>query len=139
MYDNIYTVAERKKLISETLKLLRKTKRLTQKEVAEKLGINTEAYATYERGRNEPPAEMLVRLSFLYDIPIDIIVQKENFTKDSSAVKKQYDDLEAIADEFKNKVLSGDAETREVLSNLADALSEFSNRIKCLPINDSNS
>jgi len=74
MYENIYTVSERKKLISQTLKYLRNLKHYTQKEVAEKLGINTEAYATYERGRNEPPAEMLVRLSFLYYVPIDVIV-----------------------------------------------------------------
>ena len=138
MYENIYTIAERKALIADTLKFLRKSKRYTQKEVAEKLGINTEAYATYERGRNEPPAEMLVRLSFLYDVPIDVIVQKDNFTKDSLAVRKQLEGFEEIADEIKSRVLSGDPETREVLSNLADMLGEFSERIKQLQPKDTN-
>lgn len=130
MYNNIYTISERKNLISETLKLLRKTKHLTQKEVAEKLGINTEAYATYERGRNEPPAEILVRLSFLYDLPVDVIIQKDNFGKDDNAVIEQLKNFDSIADEFKSKILSGDPETRDAITYFADMLSKFSDTIK---------
>ena len=48
-YDNIYTIAERKELISEMLKFHRLTNKYTQSYVAEQLGINAQTYATYER------------------------------------------------------------------------------------------
>ncbi len=35
----------------------------SQKEVAEAIGVSTQSYATYERGRNEAPAEVLIRLA----------------------------------------------------------------------------
>ena len=34
-------------------------------------------YSTYENGRTELPIEILVRLSYLYNIPIDAIVQRD--------------------------------------------------------------
>lgn len=122
IYENIYTTEERKELIADSLSSLRKAKRLTQKYVAEKIGIQTQTYATYERGRNEPSAEILVRLSFLYDVPIDVLVQKDNLTKDKSTLMKQLDNFDAIIDEFRDKILSGDAETREQIKHLADSV-----------------
>ena len=132
MYKNIYTIAERKELIGETLKLLRKWKRMTQKEVAEKIGINTEAYATYERGRNEPPAEMLVRLSFLYNIPVDIIVQRDNQSKDIDSAKKQLDDFDTMIDDLKNRVISGDPKTRELFNGILEQLKNTNEKLSML-------
>ena len=120
VYENLYTFDERKQLIAESLKSIRQAKRMTQKQVAEHIGVNTQTYATYERGRNEPPAEIIVRLSYLYNIPADFILQKDNVTKEKSTVMKQLDDFDAVIDEMRGKILSGDAETRQEIGRLAD-------------------
>ena len=121
-YDNIYTIAERKELISEMLKFHRLTNKYTQSYVAEQLGINAQTYATYERGRNEPPAEILVRLSYLYDRPIDVLVQKDAVSKNAYERKKQFNQYRELIDDVQKKVLSGDKATREQLKALTDTL-----------------
>ncbi len=128
-YNNLFTQAERKEVIAETLKILRNGKRLTQQEVAEKLGIQTQTYATYERGRNEPPAEMLVRLSYLYDVPVDIIVQRDSLGKDKESIKNEIKAFDDVLEEMRSKVLSGDPLMREQLSQLTDALGKFTEAI----------
>ena len=125
VYDNLYTFDERKQLIADSLKAIRQSKRMTQKQVAEHIGVNTQTYATYERGRNEPPAEIIIRLSYLYNIPTDFIMQKDNVTKEKSTVLNQLDDFKAVIDEMRGKILSGDAETRKEIGRLADTLDKF--------------
>lgn len=129
-YDNIYTVAERKELIAEMLKTHRQINKYTQKEVAEHIGINAETYATYERGRNEPPAEILVRLAFLYDVPIDYLVQRDNLYKDEKTALKTINEFESVIDEMRGKILSGDPQTRDVLKQFADSLNNMVDVIK---------
>lgn len=87
-YEKQFDVPTRKRMVAEMLGELRKAKGYQQKEVAEVLGISPQTYNGYEKGRNEPPIEMLVRLSFLYGIPIDILVQKDRMhAYDQSAME----------------------------------------------------
>lgn len=76
-YEKQFDVATRKAMVAEMLRELRKQKGVQQKELAEALGISPQTYNGYEKGRNEPPIEMLVRLSFFYDIPVDFLVQRD--------------------------------------------------------------
>ena len=56
---------------SERLKKLRKDTGLTQVDVASKLGISQQAYASWERGIKKPTQENLVKLSkILEDIEL---------------------------------------------------------------------
>jgi len=76
-YELQFSIQERKEIVAEMIRELRKLKGYNQKEIAEMLGITPQTYNGYEKGRNEPPIETLVRLSYLYDIPIDILVQRD--------------------------------------------------------------
>ncbi len=92
-YKNKFTVEQRKTMTAQMLKELRKTAKLSQKEVAAHLDIPATTYNTYESGRTEPPIEMLVRLSYLYDLPIDILVQRDRTyraTEDAAAILEGY-------------------------------------------------
>lgn len=53
---------------------LREDKGLTQKQVADYLGIERSVYGKYERGVYEFSIEHLIRLSFLYECSIDYLV-----------------------------------------------------------------
>lgn len=88
-YNGEFTIEERKFMTAEALLELRKGKKWSQKEVAAKLDIKPSTYNTYESGRTEPPIEILVRLSYLYEIPIDVIVQRDRTFKTADDVSKQ--------------------------------------------------
>ena len=58
----------------ENLKLARKGAGLTQKQVAEKLGVVESCYANWEQGRTEPNVENLGKLSEIFDISLDDLI-----------------------------------------------------------------
>ena len=57
--------------LGETLKLLRKTKDVTQVQLAKDLGIDKSTVACYETNRNEPNIEMLKKLAGYFDVTLD--------------------------------------------------------------------
>ena len=92
-YECIFSDEERKQLLSQSLASLRKGKGLSQKEVATALGISQATYSTYERGRTEPPMELLVRLSYFYGVSLDIIAQRDRLVRNAVEAQKQLDDV----------------------------------------------
>ena len=57
----------------------RKMKGLTQKDLAEKLGVSAGNLCEWEKGRIEPSITALIKMSELLDISIDELVGKEKF------------------------------------------------------------
>ena len=53
------------------LKKARKAKNLTQKQLAESIGINQKQYQHWERGRAEPSFDKVQRLSYILGINIE--------------------------------------------------------------------
>lgn len=66
-------VKTRSETIGYILKFLRKEQKLTQKEVAENLGIAQQTYAGYESGKHEPSIEIAIRISDFYGLSLDYI------------------------------------------------------------------
>lgn len=131
-YNGEFTIEQRKIMTAQGLQELRKIKKLSQKEVAAKLNIPATTYNTYESGRTEPPIEILVRLSYLYGVPVDIIVQRDRTYRTADDVRKQ-------AAEFKEQLAAFDQQIAEqgvdapvvpelmaALNKLADAMTAYS-------------
>ena len=129
-YNYLYNKAERKALTAEAIKALRLEYKLQQKEVAELIQISTQAYQTYENGRNEPPIEMLVRLSFLYDVPIEILVQQTNFNKNSDNAKSIVEEYEKQIQQLKEKIKTSDPATQIKLTKLLEGIEKLNDTIK---------
>ena len=55
----------------ERLLVLRKSAGLSQKERAEKIGLNTTTYARYENGERRIPLKTAIRLAEFYHISLD--------------------------------------------------------------------
>lgn len=119
-YNNLYEIDERKQLIASELIILRTAKGYTQKEVAEKINVKLGTYNAYEKARSEPPAEVLVRLSYLYDVTIDEIVQKENLLKDPEEVKKMIDEYTKAFEELGTGIDNGDVDLKEATSQMLE-------------------
>ena len=92
-YECQFSLEDRKAFISESITQMRKIAKLSQKEVAAAVGVSQATYSAYERGRNEPPAEILVRLSFLFKTSVDVIMQTDRTAKTREDTQAQIDDL----------------------------------------------
>ncbi|MFP9170987.1 MULTISPECIES: helix-turn-helix domain-containing protein [unclassified Streptococcus] len=77
---------------SERLKESRKQARLTQVEIAEKLGISQPAYASWERGTKKPTQENLIKIAQTLNVTVDYLVG--NFDEDIT--NKELDNIEIL-------------------------------------------
>ena len=57
----------------------RKLHHLTQRQVAERLGIAQPSYIRYENGKAEPTLENLVKIADLYDVSIDFLCGRKEY------------------------------------------------------------
>ena len=53
---------------------LREDADLTQKQIAEYLGMSQTGYSKYETGENDIPTQVLIRLSRFYGVPVDYLL-----------------------------------------------------------------
>ena len=66
---------------SERLKQLRKEKKVTQSEIAEKIGVAKSTYSQYENGHREPNFETLLKLSLFFNVDVDFLLSGKNSIK----------------------------------------------------------
>ena len=59
---------------AEHLKTLRKQVKLTQAQIAEKLDISQQAYASWERGAKKPTQKNLVKIAQVLNVLVDYLV-----------------------------------------------------------------
>ena len=64
--------------VAKTLRDARKSKRMTQNEVAEKVGVSRTYYADVERGRYNPSLALMTRLAKLLNINLNFLKQKND-------------------------------------------------------------
>ena len=60
------------------LKNVRKYSGLTQKDIAQKLGVVESCYANWEQGRTEPNIDALRRLAIIFDVTLDELINGES-------------------------------------------------------------
>lgn len=63
-------------VFAKRLRMLREEKRMTQKDISNIVGTTDNAIGNYERGTRMPDAEMLNRLSNIFDVSIDYLLGK---------------------------------------------------------------
>ena len=132
-YHNLYTNEERKKLIANSIVALRKGLNMTQKEGAEAIGINPTTYVGYERGKSEPTAETLVRLALLFDVSLDILMQKDNLAKDKIQTEMQIEEAEQEIKKLMKEAKSiPNQEQKETVEQLLSQFGEFAKLLKGL-------
>lgn len=68
---------QRKAIVADRLKEIRKEKGLKQQDVSEMTGIHVITLSGYEIGKNEPNIEAMIRLADAYDVSLDYLVCRE--------------------------------------------------------------
>lgn len=125
IYKGEFTIDERKAMIANALQMLRKGKKLSQKEVAAYINIPATTYNTYESGRSEPPIEILVRLSHLYNTPVDVIVMRDRLYRTADDLNRQAMECQKRVQEF-SKMIEEVGPEGEALYALRDMMQRFS-------------
>ena len=65
------------KIFQELLQEQRKLNGLTQRQMAEMLGIAQPSYIRYENGTSEPTLETLVKIADAFDISVDYLLGRK--------------------------------------------------------------
>jgi len=65
--------------LGERLKELREANDLTQKQLAEKLNINSVTYLHYEKNQREPPLSLLADIAKFYEVSVDYLLGLTDF------------------------------------------------------------
>jgi transcriptional regulator with XRE-family HTH domain len=74
--------------IAINLKELRKIQNISQESLSKKLGITRSRLGAYEEGRNEPPIELLIKLSNFFHVSVDALIRSDfSITNPTSLMK----------------------------------------------------
>lgn len=65
-------------MLGERIRRLRTGARMTQGDLAERLGVSKSAVGMYEQGRREPPYEVLLRIGELFGVSVDWLLARED-------------------------------------------------------------
>ena len=71
VWHKIFYVDEK---FCQNLKMCRRDSELTQKQVANKLGVVESCYANWEQGRTEPNIDMLRKLGEIFQVSLDELI-----------------------------------------------------------------
>lgn len=64
-------------MLGEHIRLLRRRSKMTQGELAKRLEISQSAVGMYEQGRREPPYDLLIKISKLFDVKLDWLLSDD--------------------------------------------------------------
>ncbi len=81
---------------SDKLQVIRKSKGMTQEELAEQLSVSRQAVAKWESGMAYPDIMNLVQLSDLFHITVDYLVKENECVKTPENLLESDTDLEAL-------------------------------------------
>ncbi|HBN13105.1 MAG TPA: transcriptional regulator [Clostridiales bacterium] len=63
-----------KTILGERLKELREDRGFTQKQLSERLGINSVTYLHYEKEQREPPLSLLADMAVFFGVSVDYLL-----------------------------------------------------------------
>ncbi|WP_286058063.1 helix-turn-helix domain-containing protein [Bacillus mojavensis] len=64
-------------MFNKKLIALRKSKKLTQEEMANKIGVHRGTYANYERGHRQPDYDTLKKIADFFEVTIDYLLDQD--------------------------------------------------------------
>ncbi|XOW20419.1 helix-turn-helix transcriptional regulator [Lactococcus cremoris] len=86
----------------QNLKKLRKAAKLTQSQLADKLGMKQNAYVLWEQKATNPTLELLEKLADIYDLPIQELIKNP----DNGAEKQLIDNYRSLTGEQQESVIN---------------------------------
>lgn len=120
-------------LMSDRIKTFREQKKITQKSMAETLGINLRTYQKYESGEISPPVKQLQKIATILGVFLSQLIDFDEAQK----LNIPFSEYFPIADESVRGVNYSDNK-QEPVDRVANELQEFANQLKALNTEDIN-
>lgn len=100
-------------MLNENIKALRKSKGLSQEELAIKLNVVRQTISKWENGLSVPDSDMLISLSEVFEVPVGTLLGE-------TIIEKKVDDLKAICEKLEviNLQLAKKRKTRKKIFQL---------------------
>lgn len=120
--------------VGENIKIIRKEKGLTQKQLADKLGTTQQNLAQYENNKRKPKLETLQKIADALCTPLETL--DENFRNIGNLLEsvKLKNSLENIEKEYRDKDIEGIQEIQDILrmtiQDLDIDIAEYQNTLK---------
>jgi len=111
-------------MIGKRIKLLRTEKEVTQKELADFLGLTPKMISFYEKGERFPPHDIISKLSDYFNVTTDYLLCKTD-KKNTLDETEEEKDIEKAIDELLQQdglMLCGDELDDEALLLLRDSI-----------------
>lgn len=90
-------------MFGDNLRALRKKRGLSQDDMAERLGVLTRTYGSWERNEREPNFDMAKKIAGMFDVSVDSLIGKEEGTK--KEILKRLQNLKDLPEEQLEKIL----------------------------------
>lgn len=104
----------------ENIKKYRKEKKVTQKQLAEKIGKNIRTVQKYESGEIEVPLESLFKISEALDIPLKSITQIDNNYIDNLPNNNAGNLIKSVCNNLNISEYSNPDEVRKIINTSID-------------------
>jgi transcriptional regulator with XRE-family HTH domain len=76
-------------MLDHNLKYLRKRAKISQQEFAEIMEVGRTTVGDYERGRTEPPLNLLIRMADYFDVTVDALIRKNISHQDLEIIRNK--------------------------------------------------
>ena len=76
-------------IVSQNIKFLRKKSRLTQEQMAQKIGIKRSLLGAYEEGRADPRLNNLLKISEIFSVSVDSMISKDITSMTDDQLEKE--------------------------------------------------
>lgn len=107
-------------MFPERIKELRLSKKMTQQDVADKLGITRPAYTAYEKGKREPDFSILQSLANIFGVTTDYLLG--NTQVPEWATEEERIELDKLLESNVNMAYGGETLTPEQVQRVKDIL-----------------
>lgn len=111
----------------ETLRKLRKSRKLNQAQLAKELYISPSAVSQYETGRTTPSRETLNRIAAYFNVSPEYLMGASKIYEIEEMLNQEYYPGTTVS-EVLNKIVRVKGKDREALLTIVDALTVYGNR-----------
>ena len=119
--------------IGERIKHLRLSKKMTQSDLGQKLGVSTSTVGMYERGQRNPDNEMLIKFGKVFSLSIDSLLGVKEFSNEATDIITEMKDRILNCDDITLKGVPMSMEDREKLLDAIEVATQvmISKQEKC--------
>ncbi|WP_433958886.1 helix-turn-helix domain-containing protein [Cytobacillus horneckiae] len=108
-------------MLGDRLKILRSERKLTQEELASKIGVTRGTYAHYEINKRQPDYDTLIKLADFFEVSTDYLLKGEDFYSQAKNILDNPDLQYAARD--------GEISEAEALDRIARILEKQKGRV----------